>query len=47
IDLFANNKIDASTFISDVISLKNIQKTFERFLEPVGNRNFIKILVEI
>ena len=47
IDLFAKNKIDASTFISDVISLKNIQKTFERFLEPVGNRNFIKILVEI
>ena len=47
IDLFANNKIDASTFISDVVPLKNIQKTFERYLEPAGNRNFIKILVEI
>ena len=47
VDLFANNKVDASTFISDVVPLKNIQKTFERYLEPADNRNFIKILVEI
>ncbi len=47
IELFADNKIDASSFISEVVPLKNIQKIFERFLEPAGNRNFIKILVEI
>ncbi len=47
IKLFADNKIDASLFISEVVPLNNIQKTFERFLESTGKRNFVKILVEI
>jgi threonine dehydrogenase-like Zn-dependent dehydrogenase len=46
IDFFARNKIDANDFISEVIPIRNIQKTFERFLEPM-ERNFIKILVKI
>jgi len=46
IELFADNKIDASNFISEVVHLKDIQKTFERFLEP-KERNFVKILINI
>jgi len=46
IELFASNKIDASNFISEVVPLKDIQKTFERFLEP-KERNFVKILINI
>ena len=46
IDLFAKNKVDANDFISEVIPLKNIQKAFERFLEPSG-RNFVKKIVEL
>jgi 2-desacetyl-2-hydroxyethyl bacteriochlorophyllide A dehydrogenase len=45
INLFANNRVDAIDFISDVIKLKDMQKTFEKFLEPNG-RNFVKIIVE-
>ncbi|MFW9820008.1 MAG: zinc-binding dehydrogenase [Candidatus Thorarchaeota archaeon] len=45
IDLLAKEKVDANEFISQVIKLKDMQKTFERFLEP-DNRDFIKILVE-
>jgi L-iditol 2-dehydrogenase/galactitol-1-phosphate 5-dehydrogenase len=44
IDLFAKGEVDANKFISEVINLKDIQKTFERYLEPEG-RNFIKIIV--
>ncbi|MFX1437654.1 MAG: zinc-binding dehydrogenase [Promethearchaeota archaeon] len=44
IDLFAKNKIDVDKFISEEIHLKDLQKTFERFLEP-SDRNFIKIIV--
>jgi 2-desacetyl-2-hydroxyethyl bacteriochlorophyllide A dehydrogenase len=46
IDLFAKGKINANDFISKVISLKDMQKTFEKFLEPTG-RDFVKIVVEI
>ena len=46
IDLFAKNKVNANDFISEVVQLEDIQKTFERFLES-GERNFIKILVGI
>lgn len=46
IDLFAKGKVDADEFISEVINLEDMQKTFERFLDPTG-RNFVKILVEI
>jgi len=45
IDLFAKNQINTNEFISEVIQLKDIQKTFERYLEPEG-RNFIKIIVK-
>ena len=46
IDLLKKKKISAEPFISEIISLKDIQKGFERFLES-GERNFIKIVVEI
>ncbi|TKJ23236.1 MAG: hypothetical protein CEE43_03645 [Promethearchaeota archaeon Loki_b32] len=46
IDLFAKGMVDADEFISEVINLEDMQKTFERFLDPTG-RNFVKILVEI
>jgi len=45
IDLFAKGKVDANEFISEVIALEDVQKTFERFLEP-NSRNFVKILVK-
>jgi len=45
IDLFAKGKVDANKFISEVIKLEDMQKTFERFVES-HDRNFIKILVE-
>ena len=46
IDLFGKGKVDANEFISEVVHLKDIQKAFEKFLEP-GERKFVKILVEI
>ncbi len=45
INLFSKGKVDANEFISEVIKLKDIQKTFERFVES-HDRNFIKIIVE-
>ncbi|MFW9879792.1 MAG: zinc-binding dehydrogenase [Candidatus Thorarchaeota archaeon] len=45
IDMFAKNKINANEFISEIIHLEDMQKAFERYLEPEG-RNFIKIIVE-
>ena len=45
IDLFAKEKIDPNNFISDVVGLKDLQITFQKFLEP-GERKFIKILVK-
>ena len=45
IDMFAKNKINANDFISDIVHLEDMQKTFERFLEPSG-RDFVKIIVE-
>ncbi|MFX0189054.1 MAG: zinc-binding dehydrogenase [Candidatus Hodarchaeota archaeon] len=46
IDLFGKGKVDANEFISEVVQLKDIQKAFEKFLEP-GERKFVKILIEI
>lgn len=46
IDLFSKGKIDANTFISDVVPLKDIQNTFEKFLIP-SERKFVKIIVKI
>ena len=45
INFFGKKKIDVNKLISDVIPLEEIQKGFERYLEP-GDRNFIKILVK-
>jgi len=44
IELFTQEKVDASQFISGVIPLKDIQQTFERYLNP-ENRQFIKLVV--
>jgi L-iditol 2-dehydrogenase len=44
INLFAKGKVDSNEFISEVIHLEDMQKTFERFLQPMG-RNFVKIIV--
>jgi len=46
IDLFAKNEVDANEFISEVVKLKDMQETFERYLNP-EERNFLKIIVEI
>ena len=45
-NLFAQNKLDLSNFISKIIPLKNIQQGFEEYLKP-GERKFVKILVVI
>ena len=45
INLFAKEKIDPNKYISEVVNLKDLQSTFQKFLEP-GERKFIKILVE-
>ncbi|MFX1303423.1 MAG: zinc-binding dehydrogenase [Promethearchaeota archaeon] len=45
IDLFAKRKIDGDKFISKVISLKDVQKTFQSLVEP-SKRDFIKILIK-
>jgi threonine dehydrogenase-like Zn-dependent dehydrogenase len=45
INIFTKNKVDANEFISEVIHLEDMQKTFERYLEPKG-RNFIKVIVK-
>ena len=45
IDLLAKNKIDVNPLISEIVPLKDIQKAFEKFLEP-GERKFVKILIE-
>ena len=46
IELFADGKVNANDFISEVISLKDIQVGFNKFLES-NERNFIKIIVKI
>ncbi|TFG05763.1 MAG: hypothetical protein EU536_00890 [Promethearchaeota archaeon] len=46
IQLFETKKIQASKFISEIVPLQNIQKAFERYLEP-GDRKFIKLVVKI
>ncbi len=46
IELFAQKKVRPSAFISEKIQLKDIQRAFEKYLEP-GERKFVKIVVEI
>ncbi len=45
INLFAQGKVNANDFISEIIDLKDVQKTFEKFLDEEG-RKFVKILVK-
>jgi 2-desacetyl-2-hydroxyethyl bacteriochlorophyllide A dehydrogenase len=46
IEMFSRKKINPNIIISEIVPLKEIQSTFERFLDP-NNRNFVKILVKI
>ncbi|MFX0043651.1 MAG: zinc-binding dehydrogenase [Candidatus Hodarchaeota archaeon] len=46
IDLFAKNKIDPHKLISELVNLEDLQKTFEKLIEP-GERRFIKLLVKV
>ncbi len=46
IKLFAEKKVDPLKLISEEIPLNDIQKGFEKFLDP-KERNFIKILVKL
>ena len=46
INFFAKKKVDINKLISEIIPLEDIQKAFEKFLEP-GEREFIKILVKM
>ena len=46
IDLVAKKKVNPNEFISNIVSLKDLQATFEKFLEP-GERKFIKNIVKI
>ena len=46
IEFFKKKKVDVNKLISEIIPLDDIQKTFERFIEP-GERKFIKILVKM
>jgi (R,R)-butanediol dehydrogenase/meso-butanediol dehydrogenase/diacetyl reductase len=45
IKFFAKSKVDVNKLISEIIPLEDIQKAFEKYLEP-GEREFIKILVK-
>jgi len=46
IEFFKKKSVDINNLISEIIPLDDIQKTFERFIEP-GERKFIKILVKM
>ena len=46
IDLITQHKVDPNKLISKVVPLKDIQKTFEEYLEP-GEREFIKVIVKM
>jgi len=46
IDFFSKNKINANKFISQIIPIRDIQKAFEKYLDP-GEREFIKLVIEL
>ncbi|TFF95533.1 MAG: hypothetical protein EU544_02555 [Promethearchaeota archaeon] len=46
IDLFAQKKVDPTQLITDTIELKDIQSSFESFLES-KDRDFIKVVVKL
>jgi L-iditol 2-dehydrogenase len=45
LDFFAKKKVVANKLISEIVPLDDIQKAFEKCVQP-GERNFIKILVK-
>jgi 2-desacetyl-2-hydroxyethyl bacteriochlorophyllide A dehydrogenase len=44
LDFFSSRKINANKFISQIIPIQDIQKAFERFLDP-GEREFVKLVI--
>lgn len=46
IELFEKELVNPSKLVSEIVPLKEINKTFNKFLEP-GERKFVKILVKI
>ncbi|NVM43538.1 MAG: alcohol dehydrogenase catalytic domain-containing protein [Candidatus Lokiarchaeota archaeon] len=46
IDFFSQGKINADKYISQIIPIQDIQKAFERFIDP-GEREFIKLVVKL
>jgi len=46
INTFTNYNVDANEFISEVVPLKDAQKAFEKYVEPI-ERDFVKILLEV
>ena len=44
IELFETRKVKPDKFISEIMPLKEIQKAFDKYLEP-GERKFIKIVI--
>ena len=46
IDFFSKDKINANKFISQIIPIRDIQKAFEKYLDP-GEREFIKLVIEL
>ncbi|NVM17820.1 MAG: alcohol dehydrogenase catalytic domain-containing protein [Candidatus Lokiarchaeota archaeon] len=46
LDFFSQGKINANKFISQIISIQDIQKAFEQYLES-GEREFIKVVIKL
>lgn len=46
IDFISKKKVDVNQFISKVVNLKDLQKTFEIYLE-LGERKFIKTIIKV
>ena len=46
IDFFSKGKINANKFISQIISIEDIQNAFEKYLDP-SQREFIKLVIEL
>jgi len=46
VDFFSQDKINANKYMSQIIPIKDIQKAFEKYLDP-GERDFIKLVIEL
>ena len=44
VDFFSQDKINANKYLSQIIPIKDIQKAFEKYLDP-GERDFIKLVI--